>query len=152
MRKLISSLLAVVMVLSLTTIPAFAASSVSDFTDSDYLTMSAEDYGAMRDVSQNKNGTYYKSGDTTVNLQGVKWQDTAKVIYGESNAFGGIRGLKGNGVWNFSANPDTSVKAIKFPASVVILGVQTLDGRDAVTSINFSELTNLKYIGISAFK
>lgn len=150
MKKLFSSLLAVVMVLSLST-TAFAATSVSDFTDEDYLTMSDEDYGAMRDVSQNKNGTYYKSGDTTVNLQGVKWQDTAKVIYGESNAFGGIRGLKGNGVWNFSANPDTSVKSIKFPTSVVILGVQTLDGRDAVTSINFSELTNLKYIGISAF-
>lgn len=150
MKKLIPSLLAVVMVLSLTTIPAFAA-SVSDFTDSDYLTMSAKDYYTLRDVSQNKNGSYYQSGDSTVNLQGVKWKDTAKVIYGESNAYGGIPGVKGNGVWNFSANPDTSVKAIKFPASVVILGVQTLDGRDAVTSINFSELTNLKYIGISAF-
>lgn len=151
MKKLISSLLAVVMVLSLTTIPAFAASSVSDFTDEDYLTMSSEDYGKMRDLSRNKNGSYYQPGDLTINLQGVEWQEGAKVIYGESNMYGGIRGIKDDGIWNFRANPDTSVKSISFPTSVVILGIQTLDYRDAVTSINFNELTNLKYIGISAF-
>lgn len=137
MKKLISNLLAVVMVLSLTTIPAFAATSVSDFTDSDYLNMSGEDYGAMRSMSKNK--------------KGVEWQSGATVIYGESDMFGGIRGLKGDGIWDVSAYPDTSVKSINFPSSVVILGIQTLDGRDAVTSINFNELTNLKYIGTGAF-
>lgn len=151
MKKIISTLLTLIMLLSLTAVPAFAVSSVSEFTDEDYLNISSEDYGKMRSMSRNKNGSYYQPGDTTINAQGVEWQEGATVIFGESGAFGGIRGINGDGVWDFTPNVDTSVKSISFPTSVVILGIQTLDGRDAVTSINFNELTNLKYIGISAF-
>lgn len=136
MKKLISSLLAVVMVLSLST-TAFAATSVSEFTDSDYLTIKPIDYHKMRTFSTNG--------------KGVSWESGATVIYGESGLFGTIPGAKGDGIWQKRPSVDTSVKSINFPTSVVILGIQTLDGRDAVTSINFNELTNLKYIGISAF-
>ncbi|NYB73769.1 leucine-rich repeat protein [Sedimentibacter hydroxybenzoicus DSM 7310] len=136
MKKLLSTILAIAMVFSLST-TAFAATSVSDFTDSDYLTMKPLDYHKMRTFSTNG--------------KGVAWDSGATVIYGESGLFGTIPGAKGDGIWQKSPSVDTSVKSISFPTSVVILGIQTLDGRDAVTSINFNELTNLKYIGISAF-
>jgi len=150
-KKVIMGLLAAVMILSMSVTYAFAVTSVSEFTDEDYLNMDSLYYYNLRDLSRNKNGSYYKEGDLTYNLQGVEWKDDAKVIYGESKMFGGIPGAKGSGIWSFSANPDTTVKDIKFPKSVVILGIQALDSRDDVTSINFEELVNLKYIGICAF-
>ena len=94
---------------------------------------------------------YHKMRTFSTNGKGVAWDSGATVIYGESGLFGTIPGAKGDGIWQKSPSVDTSVKSISFPTSVVILGIQTLDGRDAVTSINFNELTNLKYIGISAF-
>lgn len=136
MKKLLSTILALAMVFSLST-TAFAATSVSDFTDSDYLTMHTNDYYTLRDRSNP--------------FTGVSWDEGAKVIYGESKMYGGIPGAKGTGVWNGSPNVDTSVTSIKFPSSVVILGFMLFDGRDAITSVNFEDLTNLKFIGTSAF-
>ncbi|MEL7623183.1 MAG: leucine-rich repeat protein [Clostridiales bacterium] len=137
MKKLIAGLLAVMMVCSMAAVSLFAATGVSDFTDEDYVYMHPNDYYAMRDKS--------------INFKGVAWEEGAKVIYGETNAYGGIPGAKGNGVWFGSPNVDTSVTSIKFPTSVVILGFQLFEGRDQITSVNFEELANLRHIGTGAF-
>ncbi|MFV0517424.1 MAG: leucine-rich repeat protein [Aminipila sp.] len=136
MKKLISSLLAVTLMLSMCVVPAFAASSTSEFTDEDYVDIHPTDYYMLRDFS--------------VDGKGVSWQDDAQVIYGESKMFGGMPGVK-EFEYNKSANPDRSVTEINFPTSVVILGFQLFDGRSEITSVNFDELTNLKHIGTAAF-
>jgi len=136
MRKLLSTILVISLVLSMSITTAFAATSVSEFTDKDYLTMTEKDYYKMRSFS--------------INGKGVSWKDGATVIFGESGLFDGIYGAE-NGVWNSKPNYDSSVKEIKFPKSVVILGVQALDNRTSVTSVNFEELVNLKFIDMAAF-
>lgn len=134
-RRILSGATAVILALSLS-VSAFAATSVSDFTDEDYLTIGSNDYYTMRDYS--------------INGTGVAWEDDAQVIFGESPQYSGSPGW-GEGIWQIHPNCDKSVTELKLPSSVVILGNMAFSDRTEITSVNFEELTNLKLIDTCAF-
>lgn len=117
MKKFLSSILATVMLLSVLTVPAFAANSLP-FADADYLRedFSYEDYKEYRSFAKLSNGTYV-------------WDSNATVI----------DEWKGN-------DPSRDVTYIKAPTSTEVIAMGALNGLRNVTSINFNELTNLKFI------
>lgn len=125
MKKLISTLLALAMVLSMST-TAFAASSLP-FTDSDYLKekFGPEDYKAYISVSINKKGIDFPSGTL--------------VIAAESPHMG-------------DRDVDSNSTKANIPNTVVIFGGSAFMGRGlGDDSVDFSKYTNLKYIGNFAF-
>lgn len=126
MKKLISSLLAVVMVLSLST-TAFAASSLP-FTDSDYLKekFGYQDYKDYVSVSIDEKGVDFPSGTLVIESESVHM---------------GVR-----------RNIDSSVKKANIPNTVVIFGISAFMGRGlGDDSVDFSKYTNLKFIDNYAF-
>lgn len=126
MKKLISTLLAVVMVLSLST-TAFAASSLP-FTDSDYLKekFGYQDYKDYVSVSIDEKGVDFPSGTLVIESESVHM---------------GVR-----------RNIDSSVKKANIPNTVVIFGISAFMGRGlGDDSVDFSKYTNLKYIDNYAF-
>lgn len=121
MKKFLSSILATVMLLSVLTVPAFAANSLP-FTDEDYLRedFGYQDYKEYCSFAKLSNGTYV-------------WDSNATVI----------DEWKGN-------DPSRDVTYIKAPISTEIIAMGALNGLRNVTSINFNELTNLKFIDYGA--
>lgn len=117
MKKLLSSILAVILLLSVLTVPVFAANSLP-FTDEDYLRedFGIEDYREYKSEAKMSNGTYV-------------WDSNALVA-------GSRR----------STHFPSEVTTINFPTSTEIIGISAINGLKGVTSINFSELTNLKFI------
>lgn len=137
MKKILSSILATVMLLSVLTVPAFAATQVVPvnktplpFTDEDYL---KEDFGY-----QDYKG--YVSGPT--DKKAVSWPEGATVV---KNSI-----LRENGEMADNEDYDSTATTITFPKSTVIIGSSCLMGRKNVSSINFNELTNLKFIDYGA--
>lgn len=127
MKKLISSLLAIVMVLSLTTIPAFAASTLP-FTDSDYL---KESFGYS---------DYKKYETKSIGEKGVDFPEGTTVIAAES-----VHSGKRN-------NIGTNNKTANIPDTVVIFGSMAFMGRGlGDDSVDFTKYTNLKFIDAVAF-
>lgn len=137
MKKFLSSILATVMLLSVLTVPAYASTWVVPvnktplpFTDADYL---REDFGY-----QDYKG--YVSGPT--DKKAVSWPEGATVV---KNSI-----LRENGEMADNGDYDSTATTITFPKSTVIIASSCLMGRKNVSSINFNELTNLKFLDYGA--
>ncbi len=126
MKKLLSSVLAAAMLLS---IPAFAADSLP-FTDADYL---RADFG-WADYEQYTVGS--KNNLCTEWPEGTLVPDSS--YYSEN-------GSRGN-----NSHYDSRATDITLPKSTVIIGVGFLNGHRNVESVNFKELTDLKFIDANA--
>ena len=127
MKKVLSSILATVLLLSCLTVSVFAIDSLP-FTDEDYL---REDFG-YHDYKQ------YQTG--SINNKCVTWPEGTLVASG--NYFNGdYEGY--NDKW------DSDATTINFPTSTVIIE-SCLNGHKSVTTVNWEELVNLKYIGVWA--
>lgn len=124
MKKFLSSILAVVTLLSVLTVPAFAANSLP-FTDEDYL---REDFGP---ADYNK----YKTG--SVNNKCVTWPEGTLVASGDYH--------NGNYV-GYNEDYDDTATDINFPTSVVIIPMLALNNHKSVERVNWEELVNLKFI------
>lgn len=133
MRKILSSILATVMLLSVLTVPAYASTWVVPvnktplpFTDADYL---REDFG-YQDYKE------YISGPT--DKKAVAWPEGATVV---KNAI-----LNEGGDIRDNEDYDSSATTITLPKSTVIIGLGCLNYRKSVTTINWKDLVNLKFI------
>ncbi|MCQ5128801.1 leucine-rich repeat protein [Butyricicoccus faecihominis] len=133
MKKFLSSILATVMLLSVLTVPAYASTWVVPvnktplpFTDADYL---REDFG-YQDYKE------YISGPT--DKKAVAWPEGATVV---KNAI-----LNEGGDIRDNEDYDSSATTITLPKSTVIIGLGCLNYRKSVTTINWKDLVNLKFI------
>lgn len=125
MKKILSIILAVITLMSALTVPAFAANSLP-FTDEDYLRegFSSADYKQ-----------YYVGSK---NNKAVEWPEGTLV---PDSSYYSENGSRGNNSYY-----DKNATDIQLPKSTVIISHLLLNGRKSVETINFSELTDLKFI------